>query len=97
MPKIKFPFTPKFVSILLSLQASELCQVADIDQVIAILAVIYDHIASQSGLIKADKLSHRLKLTLLEQYSLINEVFAVKLFNRAIYSLMKVGETLTKA
>ena len=63
----------------------------------AILAVVYDHIASQSGLMKADKLSYRLKLTLLEQYSLINEVFAVKLFNRAIYSLMKAGETLTKA
>ena len=27
---------------------------------------------------KADKLSYRLKLTLLEQYSLINEVFAVQ-------------------
>jgi hypothetical protein len=55
----------------------------------AILAVIYENLSSQSNLMKALKVNEKVKQAILEKYSLIEEIFSIRLLNKAIYNLLK--------
>lgn len=55
----------------------------------AILAVIYENLSSQSNLMKALKVNEKVKQAILEKYSLVEEIFSIRLLNKAIYNLLK--------
>ena len=55
----------------------------------AILAVIYENLSSQSNLMKALKVNEKVKQAILEKYSLVEEIFSIRFLNKAIYNLLK--------
>lgn len=57
----------------------------------AILAVIYENFSRQGRLVNKYDMTATLKTALLENYSLIEELFTLKVFNRAIVNLATKG------
>jgi len=58
---------------------------------LAILAVIYENFSRQGRLVNKYDMTATLKTALLENYSLIEELFTLKVFNRAIVNLATKG------
>jgi hypothetical protein len=67
------------------------------DKILAILAVIYNNLSSQYRLVGKLDVEKQLKNALLSNYALIAEIFALKLFNRAVLSLASKGVLFTSA
>lgn len=62
----------------------------------AILAVIYENLSHQMRLIKTFKMANQFKSAVLDNYSLIEELFSIQLFNKTIYNMVKSGEKFTE-
>ena len=97
MPSFKFPFRIKFLKnfFLIDRELLELSPYKN--NILAILAVIYENLSSQPRLLKTFKFTDKLKSSILENYSLNEEIFSIRLFNKAIYNLLKHNQQFTQA
>ena len=64
---------------------------------LAILGVIYENLCRQGRLVNKYGLEQPLKAAILGNYSLIQELFTLKLFNRALAGLVSKGITISSA
>jgi hypothetical protein len=63
--------------------------------ILAILSVIYENFSRQGRLVNKYNMIATLKTSLLENYALIEELFTMKVFNRAICNLASKGVVFT--
>ena len=96
-PKFYFPFTRKFLLNVFSIDNGLLENCSQKDSILAILAVIYSNLSNQGRLMKKLNVENELKNALLFNFSLIGEIFSLKLFNRAILNLAGKGIVFTSA
>ena len=94
-PKFYFPFTRKFLTTVFRIDYELLEKSARCKDVLAILSVIYENFSRQGRLVNKYKMLPTLKTALLENYSLIEELFTLKVFNRAICNLASKGLAFT--
>ena len=94
-PKFYFPFTRKFLTTVFRIDYELLEKSARRKDVLAILSVIYENFSRQGRLVNKYKMLPTLKTALLENYSLIEELFTLKVFNRAICNLASKGLAFT--
>jgi hypothetical protein len=59
--------------------------------ILAILSVVYENFSRQGRLVNKYDMVKSLKASLLENYSLIEELFSLKVFNKAICNLASHG------
>jgi hypothetical protein len=90
-PKFYFPFTRKFLLTVFRIDYELLEHNARKKDILAILAVIYENFSRQGRLVNKYTMVDTLKTSLLENYSLIEELFTLKVFNRAICNLAAKG------
>lgn len=90
-PKFYFPFTRKFLQTVFRIDYELLEQSARKKDILAILSVIYENFSRQGRLVNKYSMTSTLKTALLENYSLIDELFTLKVFNRAICNLASKG------
>lgn len=90
-PKFYFPFTRKFLQTVFRIDYELLEQSARKKDILAILSVIYENFSRQGRLVNKYSMTSTLKTALLENYSLIEELFTLKVFNRAICNLASKG------
>ena len=96
VPGFKFPFRIKFIKNFFLID-SELLEVSPYkNNILAILAVIYENLSLQMKMMRAFKMVNQFKLAILHNYSLIEELFSIQLFNKAIYNMAKNGEKFTE-
>ena len=90
-PKFYFPFTRKFLLTVFRIDYELLENNTRKKDILAILAVIYENFSRQGRLVNKYSMTETLKTSLLENYSLIEELFTLKVFNRAICNLAAKG------
>lgn len=90
-PKFYFPFTRKFLLTVFRIDYELLETSSRRKDILAILAVIYENFSRQGRLVNKYNMMSMLKTSLLENYSLIQELFTLKVFNRAICNLATKG------
>jgi len=90
-PKFYFPFTRKFLLTVFRIDYELLENNTRKKDILAILAVIYENFSRQGRLVNKYSMTDTLKTSLLENYSLIQELFTLKVFNRAICNLAAKG------
>lgn len=94
-PKFYFPFTRKFLVTVFRIDYELLQNSARKRDILAILSVIYENFSRQGRLVNKYSMLATLKNSLLENYSLIEELFTLKVFNRAICNLATKGLLFT--
>lgn len=94
-PKFYFPFTRKFLQTVFRIDYELLQRSNKCRDILAILAVIYENFSRQGRLVNKYSMTGNLKTSLLENYSLIEELFTLKVFNRAICNLATKGVTFS--
>lgn len=94
-PKFYFPFTRKFLLTVFRIDYELLQGSARCKDILAILGVIYENFSRQGRLVNKYSMTDILKRALLENYSLIEELFTLKVFNRAICNLATKGVSFT--
>ena len=90
-PKFYFPFTRKFLLTVFRIDYELLQRSTRCRDILAILTVIYENFSRQGRLVNKYNMTSMLKTALLENYSLIEELFTLKVFNRAICNLATKG------
>lgn len=90
-PKFYFPFTRKFLVTVFRIDYELLQNSTRRKDILAIIAVIYENFSRQGRLVNKYNMTDALKTALLENYSLIEELFTLKVFNRAICNLATKG------
>ncbi len=90
-PKFYFPFTRKFLLTVFRIDYDLLQKSNRRKDILAIVAVIYENFSRQGRLVNKYNMIATLKTSLLENYSLIEELFTLKVFNRAICNLATKG------
>lgn len=65
--------------------------------ILAILAVIYENLSRQGRLVNKYNITNDLKRALLQNYELIEELFTLKVFNKAIANLVTKGVNFSVA
>ena len=65
--------------------------------ILAILAVIYENLSRQGRLVNKYNITNDLKKALLNNYELIEELFTLKVFNKAIANLVTKGVSFSVA
>jgi hypothetical protein len=90
-PKFYFPFTRKFLSTIFRIDYELLQNSPRRNDILAILSVVYENFSRQGRLVNKYNMIATLKTSLLENYSLIEELFTLKVFNRAICNLASKG------
>lgn len=65
--------------------------------ILAILAVIYENLSRQGRLVNKYNITNDLKKALLQNYELIEELFTLKVFNKAIANLVTKGVSFSVA
>lgn len=65
--------------------------------ILAILAVIYENLSRQGRLVNKYSITSELKRALLQNYQLIEELFTLKVFNKAIANLVTKGVNFSVA
>jgi len=90
-PKFYFPFTRKFLLTVFRIDYELLENSTRKKDILAILAVIYENFSRQGRLVNKYSMTNTLKTSLLENYSLIQELFTLKVFNRAVCNLASKG------
>jgi|JI6StandDraft_1071083.scaffolds.fasta_scaffold55994_2 hypothetical protein len=90
-PKFYFPFTRKFLLTVFRIDYELLQGSSRRRDILAILAVIYENFSRQGRLVNKYTMTDTLKRALLENYALIEELFTLKVFNRAICNLATKG------
>jgi hypothetical protein len=90
-PKFYFPFTRKFLVTVFRIDYQLLEKSPKRRDILAILSVIYENFSRQGRLVNKYNLLATLKSSLLENYALIEELFTLKVFNRAICNLASKG------
>jgi hypothetical protein len=65
--------------------------------ILAILAVIYENLSRQGRLVNKYSITNDLKRALLQNYELIEELFSLKVFNKAIANLVTKGVNFSVA
>lgn len=63
--------------------------------ILAILAVIYENLSRQGRLVNKYNITNDLKRALLQNYELIEQLFTLKVFNKAIANLVTKGVTFS--
>lgn len=96
-PKFFFPFTRKFLLNVFSIDNELLEKCNYCSKILAILAVIYQNLSNQGRLMKKLNVEAELKRALLGNFSLITELFTLKLFNRSILNINARGIPFTSA
>ena len=94
-PKFYFPFTRKFLVTVFRIDYELLEKSNRKRDILAILSVIYENFSRQGRLVNKYGMLGTLKASLLENYSLIEELFTLKVFNRAICNLATKGLVFT--
>jgi hypothetical protein len=94
-PKFYFPFTRKFLLTVFRIDYELLEKSSRKKDILAILSVIYENFSRQGRLVNKYNMINMLKCSLLENYYLIEELFTLKVFNRAICNLATKGLTFT--
>lgn len=94
-PKFYFPFTRKFLVTVFRIDYELLQKSSRKRDILAILSVIYENFSRQGRLVNKYSMIGTLKTSLLENYSLIEELFTLKVFNRAICNLATKGLVFT--
>jgi hypothetical protein len=94
-PKFYFPFTRKFLVTVFRIDYELLEKSSRKRDILAILSVIYENFSRQGRLVNKYNMIGTLKTSLLENYSLIEELFTLKVFNRAICNLATKGLVFT--
>jgi hypothetical protein len=94
-PKFYFPFTRKFLVTVFRIDYELLQSSSRRRDILAILSVIYENFSRQGRLVNKYNMLSTLKNSLLENYSLIEELFTLKVFNRAICNLATKGLLFT--
>jgi hypothetical protein len=94
-PKFYFPFTRKFLVTVFRIDYELLQKSSRRRDILAILSVIYENFSRQGRLVNKYSMIDTLKTSLLENYSLIEELFTLKVFNRAICNLATKGLAFT--
>ncbi len=94
-PKFYFPFTRKFLVTVFRIDYDVLEKSTKRKDILAILSVIYENFSRQGRLVNKYNMSGMLKTSLLENYSLIEELFTMKMFNRSICNLATKGLAFT--
>jgi hypothetical protein len=94
-PKFYFPFTRKFLVTVFRIDYELLEKSSRCKDILAILSVIYENFSRQGRLVNKYSMISTLKTSLLENYSLIEELFTMKMFNRAICNLATKGLIFT--
>jgi hypothetical protein len=90
-PKFYFPFTRKFLLTVFRIDYELLQSSTRRRDILAILAVVYENFSRQGRLVNKYAMAGTLKTSLLENYALIEELFTLKVFNRAICNLAAKG------
>ena len=90
-PKFYFPFTRKFLLTVFRIDYELLENSTRRKDILAILAVIYENFSRQGRLVNKYSMTATLKTSLLENYTLVEELFTLKVFNRAICNLATKG------
>lgn len=90
-PKFYFPFTRKFLLTVFRIDYDLLQKSNRRKDILAIVAVVYENFSRQGRLVNKYNMIATLKTSLLENYSLIEELFTLKVFNRAICNLATKG------
>lgn len=94
-PKFYFPFTRKFLVTVFRIDYELLEKSSRRRDILAILSVIYENFSRQGRLVNKYNMIDMLKTSLMENYSLIEELFTLKMFNRAICNLATKGLVFT--
>lgn len=94
-PKFYFPFTRKFLLTVFRIDYEMLQHSQLKKDILAILSVVYENFSRQRRLVVKYKLAAQLKTSLLENFSLIEEIFTLKIFNKAICNLTAQGVLFT--
>lgn len=94
-PKFYFPFTRKFLVTVFRIDYELLEKSSRRRDILAILSVIYENFSRQGRLVNKYSMIGSLKTSLLENYSLVEELFTLKMFNRAICNLATKGIVFT--
>lgn len=94
-PKFYFPFTRKFLVTVFRIDYELLEKSSRRRDILAILSVIYENFSRQGRLVNKYNMIDSLKTSLMENYSLIEELFTLKMFNRAICNLATKGLVFT--
>ena len=84
-PKFYFPFTRKFLLTVFRIDYELLENNTRKKDILAILAVIYENFSRQGRLVNKYSMTDTLKTSLLENYSLIQELFTLKVFLSLIH------------
>ena len=96
VPGFRFPFRIKFIKNLFLIDR-ELLEVSPYkNNILAILAVIYENLSNQMKLVRTFKMVGQLKSAVLSNYSLIEELFSIQFFNKTIYNMVRNGEKFTE-
>ena len=90
-PKFYYPFTRKFLITVFTIDAELLEQSPFKNNILAILAVIYENFSRQPKLIRKYSMEDTLKNSVLTNYYLIEEIFTLKTFNKTIMNLVNKG------
>lgn len=90
-PKFYYPFTRKFLLTMFSIDAKLLASSPMKNQILAILAVIFENLSRQTKLVRKYDLENYLKQAVLESYSLIEELFTLKIMDKTIANLVSKG------
>lgn len=96
-PKFYFPFTRKFLMTVFRIDNELLIKSPKRKDILAILAVIYENLSRQGGLVHKYNITNDLKRALMQNYQLIEELFTLKVFNKSIANLVSKGVNLTIA
>lgn len=96
-PKFYYPFTRKFLLTVFSIDAELLEHSPIRDQILAVVAVIYENLARQPKLITKYSLQTSLKEVVLGNYRLVQEVSTLKIMNKAVSHLANKGITISLA
>lgn len=96
-PKFYYPFTRKFLLTVFSMDAELLEKSPMRNQILAIVAVIYENLSRQPKLISKYSLETSLKQVVLGNYRLILEVSTLKTMNKTISNLTAKGITFSLA
>ena len=94
-PKVYFPFTRKFLNNMFLIDSECLLASPHRRDILAILAVIYENLTRQVKLLQKYTMMETLKTAILSSYSLIDELFTLKVYNKSIMNLVDKGVIFT--
>lgn len=90
-PKVYFPFTRKFLSNIFLIDEQCLNASPHKRNILAILGVLYENLSRQLKLLEKYSMVDTLKNAILGTYSLIDELFTLKVYNKSIMNLVQKG------